>query len=411
MSARLDIFLPTQLDGRGPSYTCGMIARGMVSREIDNRDLEVNIVTPRARAFSVSPAQVIETLPYWARHLPYRLVRSLALSKIDDTFLRATRAGTATNHGAYIWPNASLGTIDQLKGAGIKVFREMINGPRWVAQRILDDAYGHLGIAPSHGLQGRSSQEEIEALHAVDYVFSANAMVTASLLKTGLPSPKILEASYGWDPQRFSGTERLLPPAEGITIIFVGTICVRKGAHLLLDYWARSKLRGRLVLAGAMEPAIKEACAKLLARDDVTVLNYVTDAGALYRSADVFAFPTLEEGGPQVTYEACGCGLPVITTPMGAGRIVRDGQEGFVLDPYDASGWIDAMRSLAEDTSLRRSMGLIAREHAELYRWDIVSARRKQQVLECVQSNQPSTDAACRSAATSEPASLLMTAK
>jgi glycosyltransferase involved in cell wall biosynthesis len=387
LSARLDIFLPTELVGRGPSYTCGTIARGMASCNLDSRDLEVNIVTPRARAFAVSPVRVIETLPYWARRLPYRLVRPLALSTIDDAFLRAARTGTGTNHGAYIWPNASLGTINELKGAGIKAFREMINGPLWAAKRILDGAYRRLGIDPTHGLDEVSSQTEREALHAVDYVFSSNAMVTAALLETGLQPQKILEASYGWDPQRFSGTKQLLAPGEGITIVFVGTICVRKGAHLLLDYWARSKLRGRLVLAGAMEPAIKAACSGLLARDDVKVLNYISDAGALYRSADIFAFPTLEEGGPQVTYEACGCGLPVITTPMGAGRIVKDGQEGFVLDPYDATGWITAMQSLAEDVSRRRTMGSIAREYAELYRWDIVSARRKQQVLDRLQSD------------------------
>jgi glycosyltransferase involved in cell wall biosynthesis len=386
LTERLDIFLPSQLVGRGPSYTCAMIAQGMVSRDLDSRGLEVNIVTPRARAFAVSPVQVIETLPYWARYLPYRLVRPLALSTIDDAFLRATRTGSARNHGAYIWPNASLTTINELKRAQIKVFREMINGPRWVAKRILDEAYRRLGITPSHGLDDVSSQAEREALHAVDYVFSPNGMVTASLLETGLQPQKILEASYGWDPRRFSGTERLLPPIDGITIMFVGTICVRKGAHLLLDYWARSKLRGRLVLAGAIEPAIKEACAGLLARDDVKVLDYVSNAGALYRSADIFAFPTLEEGGPQVTYEACGCGLPVITTPMGAGRIARDGQEGFVLDPYDATGWITAMQTLAEDVSQRRSMGLIARETAKLYHWDIVAAHRKRQVLDRLQT-------------------------
>ena len=45
------------------------------------------------------------------------------------------------------------------------------------------------------------------------------------------------------------------------------------------------------------------------------------------------------------------------------------------------------MQSLAEDVSRRRIMGSIAREYAVLYRWDIVSARRKQQVLDRLQSD------------------------
>jgi glycosyltransferase involved in cell wall biosynthesis len=369
-----------------------MIARGMASCDFDSLELAVNIVTPRARAFAGSPVQVTETLPYWARRLPYRLTRPLAVSRIDHAFLQITRSAAAANHGAYIWSSTSRRTIKELKGAGIKVFREMINGPLWVAKHILDEAYERFGIDPIHGLDDAWSEAEREALHAVDYVFAPNPMVTSSLLKTGLPPHKILDSSYGWDPQRFSGTNRLLPPCEGITILFVGTICVRKGAHLLLDYWARSKLRGRLVLAGAMEPPIKKACAGVLARDDVKVLNYVSDVGALYRSADIFAFPTLEEGGPQVTYEACGCGLPVITTPMGTGRIAVNDKEGFVLDPYDASGWITAMQALAEDVPRRHTMGLAARESAELFRWDLVSARRKQQVLDCLQ---PASNMSC----------------
>ncbi len=385
MSSRIDILLPTELVSRGPSYTCAMIARGMASRSIDSRGLDVNIVTPRARAFAVPPVQVIETLPYWARRLPYRLTRPLGASGIDRAFLDVTRTSTATHRGAYLWSSTSRGTIRALKGAGITVFREMINGPLWVARRILDEAYERLGIDPVHGIHDAWSEAESEALQTVDYVFAPNPMVTSSLLKTGLPPEKILDSSYGWDPKRFAGTHRLLPPCEGITILYVGTICVRKGAHLLLDYWARSKLRGRLILAGAMEPELKQACAGLLARDDVQVLDYVSDAGALYRSADIFAFPTLEEGGPQVTYEACGCGLPVITSPMGAGRIVIDGDQGFVLDPYDSSGWIAAMQTLAEDVQRRRAMALAARESADLFVWDLVSARRKQQVLDCLQ--------------------------
>lgn len=387
MTTRLDIFLPSQLVPRGPSYTCAMIARGMARAEADSEGLEVSIVTPRTHAFSQPSIKVIETLPSWAVRLPYRLTRPHALSTIDAAFLRVAKSGFSASHAAYIWPDASLSTIKELKRENITVFREMINGPRWVAKRILDEGYRRAGLAPAHGLDDASSAAEREALIEADYVFSPNAEVTAALLETGVQSQSILEASYGWDPQRFSGAGRHLLPIEGITILFVGTICVRKGAHLLLEYWARSKLRGRLVLAGAMDPAFKQAYARLLARDDVIVLDYVSDAGALYRSADIFAFPTLEEGGPQVTYEACGCGLPVITTPMGAGRIVVNGTEGFVLDPYDATGWITTMTMLAEDAARRRAMATAAHKTAQLFRWDLVSARRKRQVLNCMQSS------------------------
>ena len=124
-----------------------------------------------------------------------------------------------------------------------------------------------------------------------------------------------------------------------MTALFVGTICVRKGVHLLLDYWIQSGVKGRLILLGEIEPIIKDKCADLLRRSDIVVMDYVKekDLGALYRSADVFLLPSLEEGSPLVIYEACGSGLPVVTTPMGAGAIVRHSCEGLVLDPYDSA--------------------------------------------------------------------------
>jgi glycosyltransferase involved in cell wall biosynthesis len=259
----------------------------------------------------------------------------------------------------------------------------MINCHRGTAKRILDDAYRRIGVEPAHGISGESVQEECEALDRADFVFCPNPMVEQSLLEFGLDRAKFIESSYGWDPSRFAGQSKMIKPLErGVTVLFVGSVSVRKGAHLILDYWSKSGVEGRLVLAGKIEPVIKERFADLLCREDVVTLDYVRHVGPLYRSADFFVFPTLEEGGPQVTYEACGCGLPVITTPMGAGRIVRDGVEGIVLDPYDAEGWISSLQKLAQDVEVRSSMARAARASAENFHWRKVAQRRRDQVVE-----------------------------
>jgi glycosyltransferase involved in cell wall biosynthesis len=377
MAAQLDVFLPLPLTNRGPGYTCGVLAQGMAGSE-----LNVTIVTPRARAQPVFPADIVQVLPHWARYVPYRWVRSRAKDTIEAAFLSQTGVPRTSPHGAYIWPDASLETVIKLKRSNITVFREMINCHRGTAKVILDDAYARIGAPPRHTITDVSVIAEQQMLEAVDYIFCPNQMVEDSLLAHGLPASKYISTSYGWDPARFRGSKALLGPYDGMTAVFAGTICVRKGCHLLLDYWAQSNTRGRLILAGALEETIKEKCADLLARDNVVVIDFVPDVGALYRTADVFVFPSLEEGGPQVTYEACGCGLPVITTPMGAGRIVRQNQEGFVLDPYDREGWITAIRTLAADHDRRRAMGLAAARRAQSFVWNTVALRRRHQILD-----------------------------
>src|SRR5207244_5557082 len=136
-----------------------------------------------------------------------------------------------------------------------------------------------------------------EELELSDFVFSPSPLVAQSLEENGVPAAKVLPTSYGWDPGRLRGAPPTLPAADGLTVLFVGTLCVRKGAHLLLDAWARSGVKGRLVFAGEPDQDITTRCADLLVRPDVVRLGYVNPIEGVFRSADVFAFPTLEEGG------------------------------------------------------------------------------------------------------------------
>jgi glycosyltransferase involved in cell wall biosynthesis len=134
-------------------------------------------------------------------------------------------------------------------------------------------------------------------------------------------------------------------------------------------------------MVGKADPGMEALCAANLARPDVHRLDYTDDVGAVYRAADLLALPSLHEGSPLVVYEAMACGLPIVTTPMGAGAIVRDGIEGFVLDPYDVRGWGERLRLLTSDVGLRLRMGRAARERVQDFTWQAVGARRRALLL------------------------------
>ena len=144
---------------------------------------------------------------------------------------------------------------------------------------------------------------------------------------------------------------------------------------MLLEYWAKSKIHGRLVLVCDVEPAVRKLSAQHLARPDVEVMSFRRDLGPLYRSADVFVFTPIEEGGPQVTYEAAGCGLPLIVSPMGAARIA-DATTGYVVQPLDEPGWIEAMKTLAGDVELRCATAAEARQKSLRFTWLRVAEAR-----------------------------------
>lgn len=384
MVVQLDILLRIPLTKRGPGYTCARLAQGM-----STPDFRVTIVTPRARGADIYPARAAQALGRLARISPYDWVKGDAVRQVESVFESRFALPFDGQHVAYMFPDASLDLLSNLKRRNIPIIREMINCHRGTAKRILDEEYRQIGADPRHAITEESVDWECSALELADYIFCPNRMVELSLIENGVPQSKLLEGSYGWDPTRFAGKRKMLEPTDGVTVLFVGGVSVRKGAHLLLEYWARSEIKGRLVLAGEIEPTIAAQCAHLLARDDVVVLNYVKEVGSLYRSADFFVFPTLEEGGPQVTYEACGCGLPVITTPMGAGRIVNHDIEGFVLDPHDADGWIAALRALATDIERRRSMSAAALKSARSFQWPEVARRRRESIVQCLSLRVP----------------------
>jgi glycosyltransferase involved in cell wall biosynthesis len=224
--------------------------------------------------------------------------------------------------------------------------------------------------------------EEREQIELADFVYAPSPMVEASFHDNSVPPEKTLSTSYGWDPQRFRGDQGTLPQNDGFTVVFVGLVCVRKGAHLLLDAWARAGVRGRLILAGPIDQEIEKHFADLLNRPDVVSPGFVKAIEPVFRLADVFAFPSLEEGGPLVTYEAMACGIPVLVSPMGAGRIVRHEQDGFVLEPYRSEAWEDTLRRLAADAELRRHLGKSARSRAAEFTWDRVGRQRAAVLLD-----------------------------
>ena len=378
MPMSVGILMPLPLTGDGVGYTCSSLAQGLV-----NEDTQVCVITSRCK-LSLPSIEVVETLPPWARYAPYRWVKARAERRLEQALLSRMERFPSSARVAYLWPGASLDAIARLKRDGVTVIREQFNCHTGAAKEILDEAYHRLGAPAAHTITESVVDAERQILHAVDYVFCPGPNVSKSLTQNGVEAAKLLRASYGWDPARLAAGRRTIPAGEGITFVFVGSLCVRKGVHLLLDYWARSGVKGRLVLVGEMEPVIRERCGRLLARDDVVVMDYSRDVGALYRTADAFVFPTLEEGSPLVVYEACGSGLPIVTTHMGAGELVRPQREGMIVDAYDALGWIEALRALAEDRDLRERLSHSAHRRAQEFVWPLVATRRREQMEACL---------------------------
>jgi glycosyltransferase involved in cell wall biosynthesis len=157
--------------------------------------------------------------------------------------------------------------------------------------------------------------------------------------------------------------------APALRLLTVGRLIPRKGVDLLLRAVALARTTGAPVELAVVGSGPTEPRLRSLARElglTVTWHGFVDqpDLPAVYADADAFAFPTLDDPFGIVVLEAAAAGLPLIASPYGGATedFVRDGENGFVVDPRDTPSFATAIARLARDGDLRERMGRVAHE-------------------------------------------------
>ena len=315
-----------------------------------------------------------DAIPPFFKNIAYRLFDDVTLARFAEyRFKNSVVKGDVV----YLWPGSSITLFENIKKKGCIVVRENINTHTAYAKELLDTEYKLLGIKPDNIISKELIEKEIEIQKYTDFVFSPSSLVTQSLQKHGVHRSSILQTSYGLRKSEIlNKVTRNYEDDYYVTAIFVGSICIRKGVHLLLDAWSKADIHGRLILVGSIDNKIKELISSHLS-ENILHIPHVDDLKAIYENADIFILPSLEEGSPLVTYLALGAGLPSIVSPMGGGGIIND-TEGFIIEPHDQAAWINAIKTLASNGSLRQSMGENALRKSKEYTWDIVGKKRAQ---------------------------------
>lgn len=198
--------------------------------------------------------------------------------------------------------------------------------------------------------------EEIEEHNLADLVVVPSSFVRETLTMQGVPCGKIRVIPFGTNLDLFQPAE--FPERSGpVVFLFVGSISARKGVPILLQAWRRmSPVKAELWIVG---PGSVPNCEAIDLPASVLFFGPKnrSDVAELMRQADVFVFPSFFEGLAQVQIEALASGLPIISTvESGAGDIVRDGQNGFLVPAGDANSLKYRMLQIATDRSLLNAM-------------------------------------------------------
>jgi glycosyltransferase involved in cell wall biosynthesis len=100
--------------------------------------------------------------------------------------------------------------------------------------------------------------------------------------------------------------------------------------------------------------------------DRVTWLGEREDIREIVRALDALLLPSWEEPFGRALIEAMALEVPVIATNVGGPpEIIKEGQEGYLVEPRNAQGWAEAIMELAGDRKRSREIGLAGRRRVE----------------------------------------------
>ena len=174
------------------------------------------------------------------------------------------------------------------------------------------------------------------------------------------------------DPLSFSPTQKSSLSVK--RVIAVGRYVYQKGFDLLLQAWAtieRQYPDWQLAVFGDGNRTPYEQQMKELGIDDSRCHLYgpTTDIQQEYVNSSLFAFSSRFEGFGMVLVEAMACGLPVVSfdCPCGPKDIVRDSEDGILVENGNIKLFASSLSKLMSDEALRQSMSKAALKNVQRF--------------------------------------------
>lgn len=160
--------------------------------------------------------------------------------------------------------------------------------------------------------------------------------------------------------------------------LFVGTLEPRKNVLSIIEamklYREKSHDDLHLVLAGSWgwnTKTLRHRLREKDVRDWVHHLGYVpsTDKPALYRSANLFVWPSFYEGFGLPVLEAMACGAPVITSPVSSIPELA-GNAAMYVDPFNIQDLAEAVNQVISSIPLQEHMKKAGLTRSHAFTWE-----------------------------------------
>ena len=134
------------------------------------------------------------------------------------------------------------------------------------------------------------------------------------------------------------------------------------------------KIDAKLVIAGKRTSVHKDllkGCHELGLAEDVIFTGHVptVDLVHIYNAADLFVYPSLNEGFGIPMLEAMACGTPVVTSNISALPEVA-GDAAILVNPYNVEELAHATYGVLHNEELKQTLIEKGLERARMFSWE-----------------------------------------
>jgi glycosyltransferase involved in cell wall biosynthesis len=205
----------------------------------------------------------------------------------------------------------------------------------------------------------------------------------------GVPQERIRLVPEGIDLARWQRVAGAPRRGDGATILCVARQYRRKHVADLLRAIPRVRrsipqARALIVGDGPEHGNLRRLHAELNLGEAVQLLGEIPDddeVARLYRQADVFCLPSIQEGFGIVFLEAMASGLPVVATTAAAiPEVVPQGKAGLLVPPGDVEALAAALVELLRDSRRLGDYAAFGQTHVRRYDWPAVGRTFLEQV-------------------------------
>lgn len=172
-------------------------------------------------------------------------------------------------------------------------------------------------------------------------------------------------------------------PGHALLMLSVGELSRRKNHRIAIAALAELQRKDVYYLICGQGPLRKELwryAKHLGVADRVRMPGYQEDLAQVYQNADIFVFPSVQEGMPVALMEAMAAGLPCVVSDIRGNRelIAQAGGARFRLGhPEQITQLCRVLRKLIKDKKLRALCGVYNRKKIEAYDLSVVLSRMK----------------------------------